>query len=49
MTPTVQSTDDVVMTTPPGSPPVTPGHEDGRPNMDNIDTDEYECNRGHGP
>ena len=40
--PTVQSTDDVIMTTPPGSPPVTPGHEDGRPNTDDIDTDKYE-------
>ena len=42
MTPTVQSTDDVVTTTPPGSQPVTPGREDGRPNMDDIDTDKYE-------
>ena len=39
---TVQSTDDVITTTPPGSPPVTPGREDGRPNMDDIDTDKYE-------
>ena len=38
----VQLVDDVVTTTPPGSPPVTPGHEDGRPNMDDIDTEEYE-------
>ena len=39
---TVQSTDDVATTTPPGSPPVPPGRDDGHPNMDDIDTDEYE-------
>ena len=38
----VQSVDDVVTTTPPGSPPLTLGHDDGRQNTDDIDTEEYE-------
>ena len=38
----VQSVDDVVTTTPPGSPPVMPSRDDGRQNTDDIDTEEYE-------
>ena len=38
----VQLVDDVATTTPPGSPPVTLGRDDGRPNTDDIDTEEYE-------
>ena len=38
----VQPDDNVVTTTPPGSPPLMPGRDDGRQNTDDIDTEEYE-------
>ena len=37
-----QSDDKVVTTTPPGSPPLMPGHDDERQNTDGVDTEEYE-------
>ena len=38
----VQPVDNVVTTTPPGSPPLMLGRDDGRQNTDDIDTEEYE-------
>ena len=38
----VQSVDDVVTTTPPGSPPLMPGRDDRRQITDDVDTEEYE-------
>ena len=37
-----QSDDKVVTTTPPGSPPLTPGRDNERQNTDCVDTEEYE-------